>query len=88
MIQLQPIKDRLLVEPLNPEQKTSTGLVLPPGAQKQKDQGIVLAVGEEIEHIKAGDKIVYAQYSGEEFEFEKKKYLFLRIEDVYAKINS
>jgi len=95
-LNIKPLGDRLVVEPLEKDQETFAGgqLVLPDTAKEKPQQGKVLAVGpgrldEDGKHIpmevKVGDTIVYAKYSGTSFKTEGgKDILFMRESDVLA----
>jgi chaperonin GroES len=96
MADIQPLADRVVVEPLEEEQQTFAGgqLVLPDTAKEKPQQGKVLAVGpgrldEDGKRIpmevKVGDTIVYAKYSGTTYKTEDgKEILFLRESDILA----
>jgi chaperonin GroES len=95
-LNIKPLGDRLVVEPLEKEQETFAGgqLVLPDTAKEKPQQGKVLAVGpgrldEDGKRVpmevKVGDTIVYAKYSGTSFKTEDgKEILFMRESDVLA----
>jgi chaperonin GroES len=95
-LNIKPLGDRLVVEPLEKDQETFAGgqLVLPDTAKEKPQQGKVLAVGpgrldEDGKRIpmevKVGDTIVYAKYSGTSFKTEDgKEILFMRESDVLA----
>ena len=92
-LSLKPLGDRLVVEPIEQEEVTAGGIVLPETAKEKPQQGKVLAVGpgarddegERIEmDVKVGDKVLYAKYSGTEFKMSNKKYLILRESDLLA----
>jgi chaperonin GroES len=95
-LNIKPMGDRLVVEPLEKEQETFAGgqLVLPDTAKEKPQQGKVLAVGpgkldEDGKRlpmdVKVGDTIVYAKYSGTSFKTEDgKEILFMRESDVLA----
>lgn len=84
---IKPLGDRILVKPLTSEEVTKSGIVLPDTAEKEKkEQGIVVAIGdgEKIKklHLKAGDKVLFGKYAGDEAEIDKIDYKFLKDEDV------
>lgn len=86
---LQPLGDRVLIEPLVQEETTKSGIVLPETVEKnKKEEGKVLAIGDG-EKVKAlglnvGDVIVFGKYSGDDVEYEDKELKFLKHEDVLA----
>jgi chaperonin GroES len=92
---LQPLGDRLIVEVLEEEEITSSGIVLPDTAKEKPQRGRVLAVGpgprdEDGEYIKmdleTGDEIIFSKYGGTEVKIGTEDYLILRESDVLAKV--
>ncbi|MCS6774864.1 MAG: co-chaperone GroES [Anaerolineae bacterium] len=96
-LNIRPLADRVLVEPVEEEEVTFAGgkLVLPETAKEKPQKGIVLAAGPgrrdddgEIipMEVKQGDQVLYAKYAGTEIKLEGKKYLILRESDILAVI--
>jgi len=89
-MQIKPFEDRVLVEPEEvAESQTKGGIILPDTAKEKPRRGKVVEVGtdEELaEKIKVGDTIVYAKFTGDEIEFEGKKYLIISRGDILAVI--
>jgi chaperonin GroES len=92
---LKPLGDRLIVEVLDEEETTASGIVLPDTAKEKPQRGRVLAVGpgprdEDGEYIKMdledGDEIVFSKYGGTEIKIGTEEYLILRESDVLAKV--
>jgi chaperonin GroES len=92
---LQPLGDRLIVEALEEEETTVSGIVLPDTAKEKPQRGRVLAVGpgprdEDGEYIKMdlepGDEIIFSKYGGTEIKLGADDYLILRESDVLAKV--
>ena len=92
---LQPLGDRLIVEALEEEETTSSGIVLPDTAKEKPQRGKVLAVGpgprdEDGNHITMdvaeGDEVIYSKYGGTEIRLGSEDYLILRESDVLAKV--
>ena len=92
-LSIKPLGDRVVVEPIEQEELTVGGIVLPETAKEKPQQGIVLAAGpggrdEDGGYIpmdvKVGDKVLYAKYSGTEFKTDGKKLLILRESDLLA----
>ena len=82
-MKFQPLGKRVLVEREEEATKTATGIIIPDNASKEKPMsGKVIAAGKEVADIKAGDKVVFAKYSGSEISFDGKTYLVLNTEDV------
>ncbi len=94
---LKPLGDRLIVEVLEEEEVTASGIVLPDTAKEKPQRGRVLAVGpgprdEDGQYIKmeleAGDEIIFSKYGGTEIKLGTDEYLILRESDVLAKVVS
>lgn len=92
-LNLKPLGDRLVIKPLEQEEVTASGIVLPETAKEKPQKGEVLAVGpgardEEGKRIamdvKAGDKVLFAKYAGTEIKIDGEKLLILRETDVLA----
>jgi chaperonin GroES len=92
---LKPLADRLVVEPIEQEDVTAGGIILPETAKEKPQQGKVIAAGpgridekgKRVDmEVKLGDKVLYAKYSGTEIKQEGKKVLILRESDILAVI--
>jgi chaperonin GroES len=92
-LKLRPLADRLVVEPIEREEMTSSGIYVPETAKEKPQEGKVLAVGpgrraEDGERIPMdvaeGDRVLYAKYGGTEVKLKDKKYLILKESDVLA----
>ncbi|MSQ23098.1 MAG: co-chaperone GroES [Chloroflexi bacterium] len=90
---LTPLGDRVVVKPINKEEMTKSGIVLPDTAQEKPQEGEVLAVGpgrvldngQRIPmELKQGDRIVYAKYAGTEVKVEEDDLLVLAERDILA----
>ena len=91
----QPLGDRVVIKPLEQEEVTKGGLVLPDTAKEKPQKGEIVAVGpgrvtddgKRIPmEVKVGDKVVYSKYSGSEVKEVDIEYLILRESDILAKI--
>jgi len=90
---LKPLGDRLIVEPIEQEEMTASGIVLPETAKEKPMQGKVLAAGPgarkedgtraEME-VAVGNTVLYAKYAGTEVKLDDKKYLILKETDILA----
>lgn len=92
-INLKPLGNRVVVEPIEEEEITASGIVLPESAKEKPQKGTVLSVGpgerdddgERIPlDVSAGDTVLFAKYSGTEIKMERKKMLILRESDLLA----
>ncbi|MHB8621439.1 MAG: co-chaperone GroES [Chloroflexota bacterium] len=90
---VKPLGDRVLVEPMEREEMSKGGIVLPDTAKEKPQEGTVISVGtgrvddkgtrHEVE-VKAGNKVLYGKYSGTEIKLEGKDYLILSEKDILA----
>ena len=95
---LTPLGDRLIVEPLEEEQTTVGGIVLPDTAKEKPQKGKVLAVGDGKVNedtgkrtpldVAEGDEVLYSKYGGTEIKVDGEELLVLRESDVLAKVQS
>jgi len=94
-MKLEPLDDRIVVEPMEAEAKTKGGIVLPDTAKEKPQKGKVIAVGpgrvlddgkRAAPAVKKGDRVVYAKYGGTEIEIDGKEYMILRESDILAKV--
>lgn len=94
-INLNPLDDRIVVEPVAAEEKTAGGIVLPDSAKEKPQRGIVLAVGpgkllDNGERgqlsVVVGDEVIYGKYSGSDVEVDGREVKILRESDVLAKV--
>ncbi|MBM3122317.1 MAG: co-chaperone GroES [Chloroflexi bacterium] len=92
-LKLKPLGDRLVVKPLEGEDVTPSGLVLPETAKEKPQKGEVLSVGPGARDedgkrvamdVKAKDKVLFAKYAGTEFKLDGEKVLILRESDILA----
>ena len=91
-VTIKPLEDRILVQTLEAEQTTASGLVIPDTAKEKPQEGEVLAVGpgrfEEGQRlpldVKVGDKVIYSKYGGTEVKYDGQEYLILSARDVLA----
>lgn len=92
-VKLKPLGDRVVVRPIEKEEVTKSGLVLPDTAKEKPQEGEVIAVGpgklgEDGKRlpmeVKAGDKVLYAKYAGTEVKMDEVDYLILRDTDILA----
>lgn len=92
-MKIKPLADRVIIRPLEPEQKTAGGIIIPDAAKEKPQKGEVVAVGpgkiadsgQKIEmNVKNGDKVLYGKYSGTEVSIEGADYLILKESDILA----
>ena len=95
-VSIKPLEDRIVVKPLDAEQTTASGLVIPDTAKEKPQEGEVLAVGpgrfdEDGEKripldVKVGDTVLYSKYGGTEVKYGGEEFLILSARDVLAVI--
>ncbi|NLE39997.1 MAG: co-chaperone GroES [Pirellulaceae bacterium] len=94
-IKLRPLDDRVVVEPLEAEEVTAGGIVLPDTAQEKPQRGTIIAVGpgklldsgeRGALSVAVGDEVIYGKYAGSDFELEGAEVKILREGDILAKV--
>ncbi len=92
-VNLRPLGDRVWIEPIEREEKTASGIILPETAQEKPMEGKVLAVGPGVRNdkgerqsldVKVGDRVLFAKYAGTEIKQDDHKYLIMRESDLLA----
>ncbi len=89
---IRPLFDKVVIEAVEAEATTASGIVLPGTAQEKPQMAVVIAVGpggimdgkEVVMQVKVGDKILYNKYAGSEFKLDGKNVTILRQSDVLA----
>jgi chaperonin GroES len=90
---IRPLADKVVVEPLEGEDKSPGGIILPDTAKKKPQEGIVIAVGpgkvlddgkRGAMSVKAGDKVIFAKYGGTEVTVDGKDLVILDQDSIYA----
>nr|WP_216366531.1 co-chaperone GroES [Geobacillus sp. BMUD] len=92
---LKPLGDRIVIEVVETEEKTASGIVLPDTAKEKPQEGRVVAVGAGrvldngqriAPEVEVGDRIIFSKYAGTEVKYDGKEYLILRESDILAVI--
>lgn len=92
---IKPLGDRVVIELVEQEEKTASGIVLPDSAQEKPQEGKVVAVGagrvtdsgeKRALEVKEEDRVIYSKFAGTEVNYEGKEYLILREDDILAVI--
>lgn len=90
---VKPLEDRIILKPMEAEEKTAGGIIIPDNAKEKPQKGEVIAVGpgkitdkgHKIEvSLKKGDKVLYGKYSGTEVTIDGEDYLIVRESDILA----
>ncbi len=96
-MQLRPLGDRVVLKPVEREEMTKSGIVLPDTAKEKPQEGIVEAVGtgrildngtKVPNELKVGEKVLYAKYAGNEFKLDDIEYLIISEKDVLAVVGN
>jgi chaperonin GroES len=94
-LKVRPLDDRVVVEPLEAEEKTAGGILLPDTAKQKPQRGRVLAVGpgkmqdsgnRSAVSVGKGDEVLYGRYAGNDIEIEGRSIKILRETDILAKV--
>lgn len=87
-VTIKPLADRVLVEPLEAEMKTASGIIIPDSAKEKPQKGTIVAAGpgtnDEKMEVKVGDVVLYGKYAGTEISVDSKDYLIMRQSDILA----
>jgi chaperonin GroES len=87
-INVKPLADRVIIEPAAAEEKTAGGIIIPDTAKEKPKKGKIIAAGngkkDEPLTVKAGDTVLYGQYSGTEIKIDGGDYLIMRESDIFA----
>lgn len=90
---IQPLGDRVVVEPLDAEEKTASGIVIPDSAKEKQQKGKIVAVGKGRVNddgkvtpleVKINDQVIYGRYAGTEIKVGANDYLILKEDDILA----
>jgi chaperonin GroES len=82
----KPLGDRVLVERMEEENTTASGIIIPDNAKEKPSRAKVLAVGTEVEDVKVDDVVVFGKYAGTDLVLEGKDYLVLDTSDILGVI--
>lgn len=94
-MKIRPLFDRVVLEPLENESETKSGILLPMASQEKSQLGVVVAVGSGKDaegkdvgmQVKIGDKVLFGKYTGTEITVDEKKYVVVRQPDILAIID-
>ena len=89
-VKIKPLADRVLIKPMEAEQKTASGIIIPDTAKEKPQKGTIIAVGpgtsEEKMEVKPGDVVLYGKYAGTELTIDGVDYLIMKQSDILAAI--
>lgn len=91
-VELKPIGDQVVLEPVEPAQVSAGGVILPDTAKEKGQEGVVIAIGPgrktdkgdlvKVDQIKVGDRVIYSKYSGTEIKLDGTEYIILSEKDI------
>jgi chaperonin GroES len=94
-VKLEPLGDRVVVQPASREETTKSGIVIPDTAKEKPQRGSIIAVGKgRLDDdgdripmdVEVGDLVLFAKYAGTEFKYDDEEYLILSEKDILAKV--
>ncbi len=95
LLKVRPLEDNILIEPLEREQRSASGIVIPDTSKEKPQEGKVMAVGPGkvtedgkvlVPSVKVGDRVLYKKWGGSEIKVGGKEYLMVKSDDVLAVI--
>jgi chaperonin GroES len=95
-MKLKPIGDKIIVERIEPENKTKGGIVLPDNAKEKPKEGKIIAIGQGklldngsrvAPSVKVGEKVIFTSFAGSEVKVDNKEYLIMNEEDILAVVD-
>ena len=97
MSTIRPLQDRVIIKRVKEEEKTKGGIIIPDSAKEKPQQGTVIAAGSgkvkddgtrQTPDVKAGDRILFGKYSGQEIKFDGNDYLIMKEDEVLGVIEA
>lgn len=83
-MKIQPLDDRVVLEQLEQEERTKSGIILPDSAQEKPKMAKVLAVGKAVKEVREGDVVLYKSYGPDDVKVDNKEYMIAKEEDILA----
>ncbi|GDX63064.1 molecular chaperone GroES [Candidatus Saccharibacteria bacterium] len=85
-MKIHPLADRIVLEQLQQEEQTKSGIILPDSAQEKPKMAKVLAVGTEVKEVKEGDVVLYKSYGPDDVKVDGQEYMIAKEEDILATV--
>ena len=89
-MEIIPIGERVLIQPITKEEVTKSGIYIPESAQETRKEGTVVAVGTRDDGsalpLKPGDRVLYGGYSSDKFKIDSETYVFVPFKDILATV--
>lgn len=86
-MKINPLADRVVLQQVESEETTKSGIILPDSAKEKPEQGKVVAVGADVKEVKTGDKVLYSKYGPTEVKVDGEDYMIVKEEDVLATLS-
>ena len=83
-MKIQPLDDRVVLEQLEQEERTKSGIILPDSAQEKPKMAKELAVGKAVKEVQEGDVVLYKSYGPDDVKVDNKEYMIAKEEDILA----
>jgi len=87
-VKIKPLADRVVIKPLEAQEKTISGIIIPDSAKEKPQRGTVVAAGpgtkDDKMEVKIGDTVLYGKYAGTEINIDGKDYLIMKQTDILA----
>jgi chaperonin GroES len=85
---IEPLGARVLIQPLEQQSRTASGIILPETSKEKPQTGLVVAVGDDEDiKVKVDDKVLFAKYTGTEVKFDGIDFLLMDHSDILARVN-
>ena len=85
-MKIHPLADRIVLEQLEQEEQTKSGIILPDSAQEKPKMAKVLAVGKDVKEVKEGDVVLYKSYRPDDVKVDNTDYMVAKEEDILATV--
>jgi chaperonin GroES len=85
-MKIHPLADRIVLEQLEQEEQTKSGIILPESAQEKPKMAKVLGVGSEVKEVKEGDVVLYKSYGPDDVKVDGQDYMIAKEEDILATV--
>lgn len=85
-VPIQPLADFVVAQQEAAQSKTASGLYLPENATEKPKVAKVLAVGQDVKYVKAGDRIIYGGYGNDDIKLNGENYLLIKQENIFATV--
>lgn len=85
-MKINPLADRVVVEQIESEETTASGIILPDSAKEKPEEGKVVAIGKDVVEVVVGDTVLYSKYGPNEVKVDGKEYMIVKEEDILATV--